>query len=265
MKKLVLLLVLMSVYGILFSQGINGKRVSCVNGIPLECLNTGDTLTGKNVNYEVKKSDVFLFLRNVNNKYDTLCNEGRLLGKNIYGANVHFDSLKNTIFEIVYGHLTHEEIGEVICQNASLYVHSVLDSSLRVREIVFVLPKNICDYDENDKWKFDSIYSRLLSLDYYDKEALDKWKEMYSKRTFDSVESKAYFWRTFPVDRFHEIEKEIVTKARLNEDDDLYQHVIKYDIWKNYFIVDVRACLLDKMRENGGVVPSGSVFYDVFY
>lgn len=60
-------------------------------------------MTGKDVNYEVEKSDVFLFLRNVNNKYDTLCNEGRLLGKNIYEANVHFDSLKNTIFKLYMG------------------------------------------------------------------------------------------------------------------------------------------------------------------
>lgn len=265
MRKLVLLLIFVLFCTTLFSQEAKGKRTSCVDGIPLECLNTGDTLKGKNVNYEVRKSDNILFLRNVHNKYDTSRAKGLVLGENMREANTCFDSLKNNILKIVYDHLTPEEIAEVIHEDANLCVYSVVDSSLRVREIVFGLPKNFCDYDENDRLKFDSIYLRLLNLGYYDKKALDAWEKMYLKRTFNSVGSKARFWRTFPVDRFYEIEKKIIAKAKLNDDDIDYKHVMKHGIWKrSYFMVVVYARFLDKMRENEGKVPSWSVFYDVY-
>lgn len=60
MKKLFLLLLLVLIYDVLFSQTIKDRQILCVNGIPLNCLNTGDTLKGESVTYEVKKSDCYL-------------------------------------------------------------------------------------------------------------------------------------------------------------------------------------------------------------
>mgnify|MGYP002601341087 CR=1 FL=1 len=72
MKQLVLLLASILLYSIVCSQEIRGKRISCVDGIPLECLKTGDVLQGEEVAYEVKKDVSSLFLKNRNNRYDTL-------------------------------------------------------------------------------------------------------------------------------------------------------------------------------------------------
>ena len=125
MKQLVLLLASILLYSIVCSQEIRGKRISCVDGIPLECLKTGDVLQGEEVAYEVKKDVSSLFLKNRNNRYDTLGIEDGYQKGHVYVANTGFDSLRYNIWEIVYNHLTREEIDEVICQGAGFRVEGI--------------------------------------------------------------------------------------------------------------------------------------------
>ena len=56
MKQLVLLLASILLYSIVCSQEIRGKRISCVDGIPLECLKTGDVLQGEEVAYDTSRA-----------------------------------------------------------------------------------------------------------------------------------------------------------------------------------------------------------------
>ena len=63
----------------------------------------------------------------------------------------------------------------------------------------------------------------------------------------------------------HAIEKRIIAKARLNEEDDYYSEVKKNGCWKNYFVVNVESKILERMRENGGSIPEESVLYEIFY
>lgn len=263
MKRICLLLTVLLLCSTLFAQTAEDRQISCIDGIPLECLYTGDWLKGENVTYEVKKGGRFLFFRNVNNRCDTL-HVDEVLGKHIHNANTEFDSLKNNVLKSVYDYLTREEIAKVVHEDAFLNVHCVLDSSFRVRELIFVLPKHFCDYDDNDKLWVDSVCAKM-SADGVLPENINLWRDLYIKRSIGSDQSKACFWRTFPVDRFHEIEKEIIEKARLNEDDVYYQDMIENGWWKNrYFSVTIHPRLLEKMRENGGIPPDNSVFYDVF-
>lgn len=263
MKQLVLLLASILLYSIVCSQEIRGKRISCVDGIPLECLKTGDVLQGEEVAYEVKKDVSSLFLKNRNNRYDTLGIEDGYQKGHVYVANTGFDSLRYNIWEIVYNHLTREEIDEVICQGAGFRVFCVLDSCLCVREVVFGLSKNPCDFDEIDKGYIAYMRSRFIDSG-ISKDAIETWEKAHVERTFNKHHD-ACFWRTYPVDRFRAIEKRIIAKARLNEEDDYYSEVKKNGCWKNYFVVNVESKILERMRENGGSIPEESVLYEIFY
>ena len=92
------------------------------------------------------------------------------------------------------------------------------------------------------------------------KDAIETWEKAHVERTFNKHRD-ACFWRTYPVDRFRAIEKRIIAKARLNEEDE----VKKNGCWKNYFVVNVESKILERMRENGGSIPEESVLYEIFY
>ena len=184
MKQLVLLLASILLYSIVCSQEIRGKRISCVDGIPLECLKTGDVLQGEEVAYEVKKDVSTLFLKNRNNRYDTLGIEDGYQKGHVYVANTGFDSLRYNIWEIVYNHLTREEIDEVICQGGGFRVFCVLDSCLCVREVVFGLSKNPCDFDEIDKEYIAYMRSRFIDSG-ISKDAIETWEKAHVEQTFN--------------------------------------------------------------------------------
>ncbi len=84
-------------------------------------------MKGKHVTYKVMSKGDFLLLRNVKNR-DTLKRQ----------QNIRVpQSVRDKIYEIVYNHLSSEELSMIIKEQAFLWLYCIMNNKFKVQELVF--------------------------------------------------------------------------------------------------------------------------------
>lgn len=120
MRQVILLLIIILSSYTLFSQERTTEDI-------LEGKKVGDIVKGKHVVYKVIGKSDFLFLRNVKNR-DTIKRQ-----QNIRVPH----SMQDKIYEIVYNHLSPEELVMIIKERTSLRLRYILNNKFKVQEVMF--------------------------------------------------------------------------------------------------------------------------------